>query len=431
MAELTQLTLWEKQTPRTGQVEIDRILANPDALSLQQRVQNSEETINDYRTAILEGEILPPITLFETDGQLWVADGIHRLLATKQTGRTTIDAIIYTGTKRDALLYAVGANGTHGLRRSREDKRKAVQTLLSDPEWSRLSDREIARLTHTSHPFVAELRRQQQRAAPKTLSQTRPAPATTQTAPATPPPAQSQDETQEQTTPAEPAGNVTTPQPSEPPQEIDYRSAILDALSKGRGMTFAELFYHITGKDDRDPAHYHEWNTISLTAQKLVDDKLVVRLAGVYYARPQPANDNTNYDYHNQNAANINVELDNLIEQLQHAYIAIFGYTMIWLLSLNTPPKQPIPRLNMQKAIKAARMLRDIKDMLENLIVKYQKREDAGNNIPATPEKPGYCPECSKEGMFIGTLFLDNRAEDVFNCPGCGRSFTVTRQQGA
>jgi len=33
------------------------------------------------------------------------------------------------------LLYAVGSNATHGLRRSNADKRRAAQMLLEDPEW--------------------------------------------------------------------------------------------------------------------------------------------------------------------------------------------------------------------------------------------------------------------------------------------------------
>lgn len=50
-----------------------------------------------------------------------------------------------TVTKRDAVLYSVGANSTHGLPRTNIDKRKAVMTLLEDGEWSQWSNREIAR----------------------------------------------------------------------------------------------------------------------------------------------------------------------------------------------------------------------------------------------------------------------------------------------
>lgn len=48
--------------------------------------------------------------------------------------------------------------GTIRLRRSNLDKRKAVETLLNDPEWSQWSDREIARRCAVGHPLVSSIR---------------------------------------------------------------------------------------------------------------------------------------------------------------------------------------------------------------------------------------------------------------------------------
>lgn len=59
---------------------------------------------------------------------------------------------------RAAILYAVGANASHGLRRSNQDKRRAVETLLKDEEWGKWSDSEIGRRAHVSHPTVAKIR---------------------------------------------------------------------------------------------------------------------------------------------------------------------------------------------------------------------------------------------------------------------------------
>lgn len=47
----------------------------------------------------------------------------------------------------------------HGLRRSQLDKWRAVERSLSDAEWSKCSNREIAKRCAVSHPFVAEVRR--------------------------------------------------------------------------------------------------------------------------------------------------------------------------------------------------------------------------------------------------------------------------------
>ena len=60
-------------------------------------------------------------------------------------GRTTIQAEIHEGGKRDAILYACGANATNGIRLTNADKRQAVERLLADGEWSKWSDSEIAR----------------------------------------------------------------------------------------------------------------------------------------------------------------------------------------------------------------------------------------------------------------------------------------------
>lgn len=68
------------------------------------------------------------------------------------------------GTQRDARLYSFGANGAHGLRRTNDDKRKAVAAMLEDAEWVTWSDREIARNCVVSHTFV-----QQQRSSQATL----------------------------------------------------------------------------------------------------------------------------------------------------------------------------------------------------------------------------------------------------------------------
>jgi len=67
-------------------------------------------------------------------------------------------ADLHAGTSRDAILYAVGSNGQHGKPRSNADKRKSVTTLLSDAEWAKWSDHEIARRCCVSHNFVRTVR---------------------------------------------------------------------------------------------------------------------------------------------------------------------------------------------------------------------------------------------------------------------------------
>ncbi len=88
----------------------------------------------------------------------WLCDGFHRAEAANGAGLTEIAAIVKQGTRRDAVLYSVGANAKHGLRRTNADKRRAVMTLLEDSDWSHWSDREIARHCQVDHKTVGKLR---------------------------------------------------------------------------------------------------------------------------------------------------------------------------------------------------------------------------------------------------------------------------------
>ncbi len=125
----------------------------------QPRAELNQETVADYAEAYKAGASLPPVTLFFDGAEYWLADGFHRYFGAKAAGRTTIQEDVTPGTVRDAILYSLSANNKHGLRRSNADKRKAVQTILDDPEWSQWSSNEIAKRCAVGHTFVDDLRR--------------------------------------------------------------------------------------------------------------------------------------------------------------------------------------------------------------------------------------------------------------------------------
>ncbi|MEX2673523.1 MAG: hypothetical protein WD294_15600 [Phycisphaeraceae bacterium] len=58
----------------------------------------------------------------------------------------------------DAILYSVGANADHGLRRTNADKRASVETLLADDEWAKWSDNKIAKACGVSPTTVGTAR---------------------------------------------------------------------------------------------------------------------------------------------------------------------------------------------------------------------------------------------------------------------------------
>lgn len=101
---------------------------------------------------------LPPIDVFFDGKDHWAADGFHRYHAHRKAEKKTIPCNIHKGTQRDAILFSVGANNAHGLRRTNADKRRAVETLLGDKEWGKRSDRWIADQCKVSNHLVAEIR---------------------------------------------------------------------------------------------------------------------------------------------------------------------------------------------------------------------------------------------------------------------------------
>ena len=64
---------------------------------------------------------------------VWLADGFHRYWAAMAIEAKDLLCEVRQGTVRDAILYSVGANAKHGLRRTNADKRKAVLTMLTNP----------------------------------------------------------------------------------------------------------------------------------------------------------------------------------------------------------------------------------------------------------------------------------------------------------
>lgn len=125
----------------------------------QARAEMKPGVAAEYAEAIAAGAKLPPIVVFHDGADNWPGDGFHRLEGHRLAGRKVIAAEVRPGTKRDAILFALGANDTHGLRRTNADKQKAITTALLDPEWSQWTDREIARRCAVDHKSVGNLRR--------------------------------------------------------------------------------------------------------------------------------------------------------------------------------------------------------------------------------------------------------------------------------
>lgn len=141
--------------PRVERLALDAIRVDG---GTQIRVETDITQAEGYAEDMNAGAAFPPIVVFFDGAEYWLADGFHRLIAAQVIKRTEIDAEIHEGGRRDAILFAVGCNASHGLKRSNRDKRNAVRKLLEDPEWSEWVNEEIARRCIVSPHTVARER---------------------------------------------------------------------------------------------------------------------------------------------------------------------------------------------------------------------------------------------------------------------------------
>lgn len=127
----------------------------------QQRVTINNDVVAEYAEAMRCGAKFPSITVFFNGTTYYLVDGYHRYNATKDAGGIDdILADVIDGTKREAVLYSLGVNNSHGIRLTNADKRKAVLTMLDDDEWKYWTDPKIAKHCHVTSQFVGKIRKE-------------------------------------------------------------------------------------------------------------------------------------------------------------------------------------------------------------------------------------------------------------------------------
>lgn len=124
--------------------------------STQARAGLDDATIESYAESMTAGDTFPPVIVFHDGANHWLADGFHRIAAAKSLGHDKIEADVKAGSREDAVWYAVGANKSNGLRRTTEDKRRAVELALATRPGE--TDRAIALHVGVTHPTVTKHR---------------------------------------------------------------------------------------------------------------------------------------------------------------------------------------------------------------------------------------------------------------------------------
>jgi len=100
--------------------------------------------IDDYADAMSAGDEFPAVTVFYDGERYWLADGFHRVRAADAANFETVECDVRQGTIEDAQWYSFSANHTNGLRRTNDDKQRAVKSAITHANGAGLSNRQIA-----------------------------------------------------------------------------------------------------------------------------------------------------------------------------------------------------------------------------------------------------------------------------------------------
>ncbi|MBI4905144.1 MAG: ParB/RepB/Spo0J family partition protein [Acidobacteria bacterium] len=126
----------------------------------QPRAALDPDAINDYAKAMSNGAKFPPVTVFYDGERYWLADGFHRVKAAEAAGLKSLECDIRQGTLEDARWYSFSANKSNGLRRTTQDKQRAVKAALLHANGAAASDRQIARHVGVDQKTVTNWRQQ-------------------------------------------------------------------------------------------------------------------------------------------------------------------------------------------------------------------------------------------------------------------------------
>lgn len=127
-------------------LELDPSLIRTD-LGTQVRLALDKEAIDDYASAMRRGDDFPPILIFyDEESDLYIlVDGFHRFFA-HQRAKPGEPIVVKRrlGNLEAARWAAIGANKKNSVRRTNEDKKRAVEWALLHACGARMSNRQIA-----------------------------------------------------------------------------------------------------------------------------------------------------------------------------------------------------------------------------------------------------------------------------------------------
>lgn len=139
---------------RTASLSLDTIRLDG---GTQCRAELSQDYIAGMAEAWSDGAKIPAVVVFHDGSAYWLADGFHRYHAAQKCDFRDIEAEIHSGTRTDAVRYALGANSAHGQPRTGADKQRAIEIALR--EFPKLSSEELGKICAVSPRTVEAHRR--------------------------------------------------------------------------------------------------------------------------------------------------------------------------------------------------------------------------------------------------------------------------------
>lgn len=108
-------------------LKVSQVTRDP---SFQVRHRMDHATVRRYAELMRTGTFFPPISVAHADGVFILTDGWHRLAASEELGRETIEAEVSQVTRADALWMAAEANLKHGLPLKTSELRNVFRAFI-------------------------------------------------------------------------------------------------------------------------------------------------------------------------------------------------------------------------------------------------------------------------------------------------------------
>jgi ParB-like chromosome segregation protein Spo0J len=113
------MTKLKSVDPKIIKIPEERVTARMDA-----------EKAEQFESSIKSLGIEEPINVYEVDGELWLSDGLHRLVAAIQNDIPKVDVLVKPGTERDVLFHNLRSGhlrGKHPVSEMRRQIERAYQ----------------------------------------------------------------------------------------------------------------------------------------------------------------------------------------------------------------------------------------------------------------------------------------------------------------